>query len=78
MTTIQLEIKSDKLDFFLTLLKSFKGGIVNSIKVDKKEVPLFDIEPIEKGSSDYLAIERTKSENNPSYSISEAREQLGL
>jgi hypothetical protein len=77
-TTIQLEIRSDRLDFFLTLLRSFKSDIINSIKIDKKIVPLLDIEPIEKGSSDYIAVQEAKAENSPRYSISEARKQLGL
>jgi hypothetical protein len=77
-TTIQLEIRSDRLEFFLTLLRSFKSEIINSIKVDKKIIPLLDIEPIEKGSSDYLAVKEAEAENNPSYSIQETRRQLGL
>lgn len=77
MVTIQLEIKSDKLELFLTILRSLKSDIVNSITINKKAVPL-DIEMIEKDSSDYLLIQETKAENNPSYSISEARKQLGL
>jgi len=77
-TTIQLEIKSDRLEFFLTLLRSFKSDIINSIRIDKKVVPLFDIEPIEKGSSDYIAVKEAIAENNPSYSIEETRRQLGL
>ena len=77
MVTIQLEIKSDKLELFLTILRSLKSDIVNSITINKKAVPL-DIEMIKKDSSDYLLIQETKAENNPSYSISEARKQLGL
>jgi len=78
MTTIQLEIRSDRLEFFLTLLRSFKSDIINSIKIDKQIFPLLDIEPIEKGSRDYLAVKEAIAENNPNYSIEEARKQLGL
>jgi hypothetical protein len=77
MVTIQLEIKSDKLELFLTILRSLKSDIVKSISINKKPISL-DIEIIEKDSSDYLLIQEAKAENNPSYSISEARKQLGL
>jgi hypothetical protein len=79
MTTIQLEIRSDRLDFFLMLFNSFKSDILNIVKIDRKEIVLpLDIEPIEVGSDDYKEIERVKAENNPSYTIEEVRKQLGL
>ena len=37
-----------------------------------------DIEAIKKGSEDYKEIETTKAENNPKYSLADAKAQLGL
>jgi hypothetical protein len=37
-----------------------------------------DIKPIEKDSADSLAIQQIKNENNPKYSIAEAKAKLGL
>jgi hypothetical protein len=36
------------------------------------------IEPIKKDSADFIAIQQIKSENNPKYSIAEAKAKLGL
>jgi hypothetical protein len=46
--------------------------------MDVKISKVITIEPIEKGSRDYLAIKEVKSEKNPSYNINEAREKLGI
>ena len=74
MQTIQLDIADDKLDTFLTIVDNLKNDIVQNIRLQNT----LDIEPIEKDSADFLAIQQIKSENNPKYSIAEAKAKLGL
>ena len=74
MQTIQLDIADDKLDTFLTIVGNLKNDIVQNIRLQDT----LDIEPIEKDSADFLAIQQIKSENNPKYSIAEAKAKLGL
>lgn len=74
MQTIQLDIADDKLDTFLTIVGNLKNDIVQNIRLQNT----LDIEPIEKDSADFLAIQKIKSENNPKYSIAEAKAKLGL
>lgn len=75
MQTIHLDIQDDKLNTFLTIINSLKGGIVEQIRFEKDS---FDIETIEKDSEDFRDVETTKKENNRQYSIDEARAKLGL
>ena len=75
MQTIQLDIQDDKLKAFLTIIDSLKNGMIDKIRFQSD---LLDIENIEKGSLDYLDIQQSKSENNQSYSIEEAKEKLGF
>jgi len=75
MKTIQLDVPDDKLDTFLTIIGNLKNDIVQNIRLQNDSL---DIEPIEKESADYTDIQKTKSENNPKYSIEEAKVKLGL
>ncbi|MEA3456732.1 MAG: hypothetical protein U9R26_09500 [Campylobacterota bacterium] len=75
MKTIQLDISDDKLDTFLTIINNLKNDIVQNIRLQNDNL---DIEPIEKESKDFLDIQKTKGENNPQYSIEEAKAKLGL
>jgi len=75
MQTLQLDIQDDKLNAFLTIVDSLKNGMIDKIRFQSD---ILDIENIEKGSLDYLDIENTKSENNNSYSLKEAKEKLGF
>ena len=75
MQTIQLDIPDEKLDTFLTIINNLKNDIVQNIRLQNGTL---DIEPIKKESADYTDIQKTKSENNPQYSIKEAKAKLGL
>lgn len=75
MQTVQLDIQDDKMDVFLNIVKNLKSGIVEKIRFEDE---ILDIEKIEKNSEDYLEIEQTKKENNPKYSLEEAKAKLGL
>lgn len=75
MKTIQLDIQDDKLNTFLTIIDSLKSGMVDKIRLQND---ILDIENIKQDSPDYLDIQETKSENNISYSIEEAKEKLGF
>ena len=75
MQTVQLDIADDKLDTFLTIVESLQKDIVKGIRLKDNGL---DIEPIEKDSSDFIDIQLTKEENNPTYSIEEAKAKLGL
>ena len=75
MQTIQLDIHDDKLDLFLTIIQNLKDDIVKNIKI-KDEV--LNIESIEGSSEDYSDIQVIKSQNNPKYSLNDAKRMLGL
>ncbi len=75
MQTIQLDIADDKLDTFLTIVENLQKDIVQGIRLKDNG---FDIESIEKGSQDFIDIQIAKSENNPQYSVDEAKAKLGL
>ena len=75
MQTVQLEIPDEKLDTFLTIIENLKKDIVQSIHLKRDDLK---IEPIPKDSQDYKEIEATKAENNPRYTIEEAKAKLGL
>ncbi len=75
MQTIQLDIQDDKLQTFLTIIDNLKIGIIENIIFEKD---LLDIEAIEPNSQDYQDVLKTKNENNPKYSLSEAKVKLGL
>jgi len=75
MQTVQLDIADDKLDTFLTIVESLQKDIVKGIRLKDNGL---DIEPIEKDSQDFIDIQLTKEENNPTYSLEEAKAQLGL
>lgn len=75
MQTVQLDIADDKLDTFLTIVENLQKDIVQGIRLKDNGL---DIEPIEKESQDFIDIQLTKSENNPKYSIEEAKAKLGL
>jgi len=75
MQTIQLDIADDKLDTFLTIVENLQKDIVQGIRLKDNGL---DIEPIEKDSQDFIDIQLTKKENNPKYSIEEAKDKLGL
>ena len=75
MQTIQLDIADDKLDTFLTIVENLQKDIVQGIRLKDNGL---DIEPIEKDSQDFIDIQRIKKENNPKYSIEEAKAKLGL
>ena len=70
MQTVQLDIADDKLDTFLTIVESLQKDIVKGIRLKDNGL---DIEPIEKESPDFIDIQLTKEENNPTYSIEEAK-----
>jgi len=75
MQTIQLDIADDKLDTFLTIINNLQKDIVQSIRLKDNGL---EIEPIEKDSQDFIDIQLTKEENNPTYSLEEAKAKLGL
>ena len=75
MQTIQLDIQDDKLNAFLTIIKSLKSDMVESIRTDSD---ILDIEAIKTDSLDFIDIQNLKKENNKKYSIDEAKEKLGL
>jgi len=75
MQTIQIEVADDKLDTFLTIIENLQKDIVQGIRLKDNGL---DIEPIEKDSQDFIDIQLTKKENNPQYSIDEAKAKLGI
>jgi hypothetical protein len=75
MKTIQLDIVDDKMDLFLSIIHNLKSGIVESIRV---EDGILDIEPIDKGSDEFLEIQEIKSHDNQKYTIDEVKRKLGL
>jgi uncharacterized UPF0160 family protein len=75
MQTIQLDIADDKLDTFLTIVENLQKDIVQGIRLKDNGL---DIEPIEKEGQDFIDIQLIKQENNPKYSIEEAKAKLGL
>ncbi len=77
MQTIQIEVREDKLELFLTIINNLKNDIVQSIKIPNKLNSL-DIEAIEKGSIEYEELQAIKAQNNPKYSLDEVKAQLGL
>ncbi|CAA6805234.1 MAG: Unknown protein [uncultured Sulfurovum sp.] len=77
MQTVQIEVEEDKLELFLTIIQNLKKDIVKNIKLPNN-LNTLDIESIEKDSEDYQDIQAIKAQNNPKYSIEEAKKQLGL
>ena len=75
MQTVQLDIADSHLDTFLTIVRSLQKGIVHNIRIENDDLM---IEPIESDSQDFIDLQVAKSENNPRYSLREAREKLGL
>jgi len=75
MQTVQIDIADDKLDTFLTIVENLQKDIVKGIKIKDNR---FDIESIEADDADFIDLQHTKNENNPKYSLSEAKEHLGL
>jgi hypothetical protein len=75
MQTIQLDIADDKLDTFLTIVENLQKDIVQGIRLKDNGL---DIEPIANDSQDFIDIQLTKNENNPQYSIEEAKAKLGI
>ena len=75
MQTIQLDIADDKLDTFLTIIENLQKDIVQGIRLKGDGL---DIEPIANDSQDFIDIQLIKSENNPQYSIEEAKAKLGI
>lgn len=75
MQTVQIDIADDKLDTFLTIVENLQKDIVQGIRLKDNGL---DIEPIEKNSQDFIDLQITKKENNPQYSIKEAKAKLGL
>lgn len=75
MQTVQIDIADDKLDTFLTIVENLQKDIVKGIKLKDNGL---DIEPIEDDSPDFIDLQLTKNENNPKYSLAEAKAHLGL
>jgi hypothetical protein len=75
MQTIQLDIADDKLDTFLTIVENLQKDIVQGIRLKDNGL---DIESIANDSQDFIDIQLTKNENNPQYSIEEAKAKLGI
>jgi len=75
MQTVQLDISDNQFDTFLTIVKSLQKGIVQNIRLQSDGL---DIEPIETNSQDFIDLQLTKSENNPQYTLEEAKARLGL
>ena len=75
MQTVQLDIADNKLETFLTIVENLQKDIVQGIRI--KDTGL-DIEPIEADSQDFIDIQLIKKENNPQYSLEEAKAKLGL
>jgi len=72
---VVLDVKEDKLEVFLTIVKNLKNDLVQNIKVIDNTM---SIEPIEKNSKEYEELQKIKSKNNPKFSLNEAKEILGL
>lgn len=77
MQTVYIDVEEDKLEIFLTIIQNLKHDIVKNIKISNKLNSL-DIEPVEKDSEDYQEIQAIKAQNNPKYSLDEAKAKLGL
>ncbi len=75
MQTAQLDIRYNKLDRFLSIIKDLKNTIV---KNNKTQNDILDIESIEKDSIDYIDLQNTKAQNNKKYNLSEAKEILDI
>ncbi|WP_294954108.1 hypothetical protein [Sulfurovum sp.] len=75
MQTLQIDIADDKLDTFLTIVGNLQKDIVQGIRLKENGL---DIEPILTESQDFIDIQLAKKENNPKYSIDEAKAKLGL
>lgn len=69
MHTIVLNVENDSM---LNKLKEFVAGLKEGITIEK------DIEVLNPNDPDYALIEETKNENNPSFSLDEAKRKLGL
>jgi len=77
MQTVYIDVEEDKLEIFLTIIQNLKHDIVKNIKISNKLNSL-DIEPMEKDSEDYQEIQAIKAQNNPKYSLDEAKAKLRL
>jgi hypothetical protein len=75
MQTIQLDIKDDKFDMFLSMIKNLKNDIVEDIRIKDQ---ILDIKPLNENSSDYNDIKNTKLENNKKYNIQDAKRILKI
>jgi hypothetical protein len=75
MQTVQLDIRDDKLDTFLTIVKSLKDGIVENIRTKDD---ILDVESLEQKSSDYTDLQNIKAQNNQKYNLDEAKNLLGI
>ncbi|MBE0490731.1 MAG: hypothetical protein IBX44_00595 [Sulfurospirillum sp.] len=75
MQTVQLDIQDDKFQAFLTIIKNLKDDMIKDIRTSDA---ILDIESIKIDSQDYLDMQNIKKEQNPKYSLQEAKELLGL
>ena len=75
MQTVQLDIKDDKLEVFLTIVKSLKDDIVENIRTKDD---ILDIESLDINDNDYKDLQNIKTQNNQKYNIDEAKSILGL
>ena len=75
MQTVQLDIKDEKLELFLTIVKNLKDDIIENIKVKNN---LLDVEQIDKDEVDFKELQSIKEQNNKKYSLEETKKILGL
>ncbi|MCF6269613.1 MAG: hypothetical protein L3J41_07875 [Melioribacteraceae bacterium] len=75
MQTIQLDIKDEELNTFLTIVKNLKSGMIENIRTQND---ILDVETIEKESTDYIELETIKAQNNKKYTLDEAKKMLGI
>jgi hypothetical protein len=73
MQTVQLDIKDDKLNIFLTIIKNLKSDIIENIRTQDDILDIETIETIEKDSNDYFDLQDTKIQNNQKYNLDEAK-----
>lgn len=69
MHTVVLNVENETI---MNKLKEFVAGLKEGISIEK------DIELLDPNDPDYHLIEEAKKENNPSHTLAQAKEKLGL
>lgn len=69
MHTVVLNVENETI---MNKLKEFVAGLKEGISIEK------DIELLDPNDPDYRLIEEAKKENNPSHTLAQVKEKLGL